>query len=89
MGINHTIPNRPLKPFRSFLAERYRNTGQRKALGKALVEEALEGTITGASAILIDSTDSDKERADAIKGFAKEIANMSGELIVAIAVVAD
>lgn len=89
MGTNPTIPNRRLKPFKSFLKKQYRNTGQRKALRKALVEEALEGTISGASAIVIDTTDTDKERADAIKDFAKEISNMSGELILAVAVAAE
>ena len=45
--------------------------------------------ITGASAIVIDSTSTDEERAKAINDFAEEIANMSGERIVAIAVVTD
>ena len=45
--------------------------------------------ITGASAIVIDSTSTDGERAKAIKDFAEEISNMNGERIVAIAVVTD
>jgi DNA-binding GntR family transcriptional regulator len=50
----------------------------RRALG-ALSEETLEGTITGASAIVIDSTSTDDERTEAINGFAEDIRNMSGE----------
>jgi hypothetical protein len=52
----------------------------------ALSEETLEGTITGASAIVIDSTSTNDERTEAINGFAEDIRNMSGERIVAIAV---
>jgi hypothetical protein len=89
MGVNPTISNRSLKPFKQFVAEHYRESGKRKSSEKALVEERVEKTITDASAIVIDSTDTDKERADAIKGFAKEIANMSGELILAIAIASD
>ena len=43
----------------------------------------------GASAIVIDSTSTDDERAKAVSDFAEEISNMSGERIVAIAVVTD
>jgi hypothetical protein len=42
MGVNHT---RRLKPFKSFLTERYRNAGQQRALGKALNEEQSEDTL--------------------------------------------
>ena len=65
-----------LKPFK--LPERLRGTRQGRALG-ALSEETLEGTITGASAIVIDSTSTDDERTEAINGFAEDIRNMSGE----------
>jgi hypothetical protein len=80
---------RPLKPFKHFLPERLRGTRQGRALGKALSEETLEGTITGASAIVIDSTATDDERAKAINDFVEYISNMDGERIFAIAVVSD
>ena len=54
-----------------------------------MTEETFEMTITQASAIVIDSTSTDEERAKAINDFAEDIANMSGERIVAIAVVSD
>jgi hypothetical protein len=77
-----------LKPFKHFLPERLRGTRQGRALG-ALSEETLEETITGASAIVIDSTSTDDERTEAINDFAEDIRNMRGERIVAIAVVSD
>jgi hypothetical protein len=77
-----------LKPFRHFLPRRLRRTRQGRALG-ALSEETLEGTITGASAIVIDSPSTDDERTEVINDFAEDIRNMSGERIVAIAVVWD
>jgi hypothetical protein len=89
MGVNHTMPNRRLKPFKQFLAERFRTSGQRQALGKALNEETLEQTITGATAIVIDSATTDDERAKAISDFAADIESMRGERIFAIAVVSD
>ena len=48
-----------------------------------MAEETLDLAITGASAIVIDSTSTDEQRAKAISDFAEEIANMSGERIVA------
>jgi hypothetical protein len=39
MGVHYT---RGLKPFKSFLPERYRDARQKRALGKALSEEVLE-----------------------------------------------
>jgi hypothetical protein len=77
-----------LKPFKHFLPERLRGTRQGRALG-ALSEETLEQTITGASAIVIDSTSTDDERTEAINDFAEDIRNMSGERIVAIAAASD
>jgi len=77
-----------LKPFKHFLPERLRGTRQGRALG-ALSEETLEGTITGASAIVIDSTSTNDERTEAINGFAEDIRNMSGERIIAVAVASD
>ena len=56
--------------------------------GKHWGKHAIEMAITGTSAIVIDSTSTDGERAKAIKDFAEEISNMSGERIVAIAVAA-
>ena len=86
---NHIISKRRLKPFKQFLPECFSGTRQREALGKKLNEEALDWAITGASAIVIDSALTDEERAKAINDFAEDIANMSGERIVAIAVVTD
>ena len=89
MRVNHTIPKRPLRPFKSFVPERYRSKPQERPLGRVMTEETFEMTITQASAIVIDSTSTDEERAKAINDFAEDIANMSGERIVAIAVVSD
>ena len=86
---DHIISKRRLKPFSRFLSERLQSSEQWQALGKKLNEEAIEMAITGASAIVIDSTSTDEERAKAINDFAEDIANMSGERIVAIAIVSD
>ena len=86
---DHIAPNRRLKPFKHFLPARLGNTRQREALGKKLTEETLDWAITEASAIVIDSTSTDEERAKAINDFAEDIANMSGERIVAIAIVSN
>ena len=37
MEVNHTIPKRRLKPFKRFLAELYRNPGQRRVIGVAAI----------------------------------------------------
>jgi hypothetical protein len=89
MGVNHTIPKRPLRLFKSFVPERYRSKRQERPLGKVMTEGTYEMTITQASAIVIDSTSTDDERAKAINDFAEDIANMNGERIVAIAVASD
>ena len=86
---NHIISKRRLRPFKQFWPECFRGTRQREALGKKLTEETLDLAIIGASAMLIDNALTDDERAKAINDFAKEIANMNGERIVAIAVVTD
>ena len=86
---NHIVSKRRLKPFKQFLPERLQSSGQWQALGKTLNEDAIEMAITGASAIVIDSTSTDEERAKAINDFAEDIANMSGERIVAIAIVSN
>ena len=86
---DHIVPKRRLKPFKLFLPECFHGSGQWQALGKTLNEDAIEMAITGASAIVIDNTSTDEERAKAIKDFAEDIANMSGERIVAIAIVSD
>ena len=83
------ISKRRLKPFSHFLPEHLRSSGQWQALGKTLNEDAIEMAITGASAIAIDRTSTDEERAKAIKDFAEEISNMNGERIVAIAIVSN
>ena len=85
---NHIVSKRRLKPFKQFLPEHLQSSGQWQALGKTLNEDAIEMAITGASAIVIDRTSTDEERAKAINDFAEEIANMNGERIVAIAIVA-
>jgi hypothetical protein len=92
MALKPLKPPRPLKPFRSFLPEPLRRRIQRakKATVKALKEEeTFEGTIKGGSAIVLGSTATDEERADAINGFAEDIGNMDGEKIFALAVVFD
>jgi len=88
MGVNNRMSKQRLKPFKHFLPERFRGTRQGRALG-ALSEGMLEETITGASAIVIDSTSTDDERTEAINVFAEDIRNMRGGRIVAIAVVGD
>jgi hypothetical protein len=45
--------------------------------------------ITGASAVVIASSSTDDERAEAIDSFVEDLSNMSGEYIVAIAVASD
>ena len=59
---DHIVPKRRLRPFKLFLPERFHGSGQRRALD----EDAIEMAITGASAIVIDSTSTDEERATAI-----------------------
>lgn len=86
MKVDYTIPKGRLKPFRQFIAEKSRHN---QFLGKALNEQALYMPITGASAVVIDNTATDEERADAISNFALNISNMNGERILAIAVVCD
>ena len=61
----------------------------RTSIGSAKREETLEATITDAYAIAIDSTSTDDERTEAINDFVEDIRSMSGERIVAIAVVSD
>jgi hypothetical protein len=85
MGVNKRMSKQRLKPFKEFLPERLRGTRQGRAL-RALSEETLEGTINGASAIVIDSTSTDDECTEAINVFAEDMRNMRGGRIVAIAV---
>jgi hypothetical protein len=59
---------------------------QAKVLGKALKEESLEGTVTGASAVVFDSASTDDERIKAINEFIEDISKMSGDRFFAIAV---
>jgi hypothetical protein len=76
MGVNHT---RRLKPFKSFLTERYRNAGQQRALGKALNEEQSDDTvISDAASITIGGELSPNEQETMIDGFIKHIKAMSG-----------
>ncbi len=77
---SHIVPKRRLKPFKQFLPECFHGSGQWHALGKTLNEDAIEMAITGASAIVIDSTATDEERVKAINDFAEDIANMSGKI---------
>ena len=88
MEVNNRMSKQRLKPFRHFLPRHLRRTRQGRALG-ALSEETLEGTITGASAIVIDSTSTDDECTEAIDVFAEDMRNMRGGRIVAIAVASD
>ena len=68
MGVNNRMAKQRLKPFRHFLPERFRGTRQGRALG-ALSEETQEGTITGASAIVIGNCQlrCPQPKADAMK----------------------
>ena len=84
---NQIVPRRRLKPFKQFLPGCFRGRRQWEAFGKRLTEETLDSAITGAAAIVIDSTSTDEERAKAISDFAEEISNMNGQRIVAIAIV--
>ena len=84
---NHIISKRRLKPFNQFLPECFRRHTIKGSLGQKLTEETLDWAITGASGIVIDSALTEDERVKAINDFAKEIANMNGERIVAIAIV--
>ena len=77
---SHIVSKRRLKPFKQFLPECFHGSGQWHALGKTLNEDAIEMAITGASAIVIDSTATDEERVKAINDFAEDIANMSGKI---------
>ena len=89
MGVTHTTPKRPLKPFRAFLPERLRGKLRGRTSGKRLREETLEGTITGGSAIVIGSTATDDERGTAIDEFVEDINDMEGEKIFPLAVAFD
>ena len=89
MAVNHTPPKRPLKPFRAFLPESLRGKLKGRTSGRSLKEETLEGTIIGGSAIVIGSTATDDERANAINGFAEDVSDMEGEKIFAFAVAFD
>ena len=57
--INRIISKRRLKPFKQFLPGCFRGTREREAFGKKLTEETLDSAITGASAMVIDSTSTD------------------------------
>jgi hypothetical protein len=89
MGPNQSTSRQPLKPFRYFLPEHLRHRRRGKALGTALNEETLEGTVTGASVIVIHSNSTNEERNAAIKEFFDDLKSMDGERIVAIAVASD
>jgi hypothetical protein len=87
MEVSHTRPKRPLKPFKQFLPESFRGSGQPRALGNAL-SEAVDMNITAASNIVIPSNATDQEREDLIYSFFEDISNMSGRIF-AIAVACD
>jgi hypothetical protein len=82
-------PPHPLKPFRSFLPDRSRRLRRKKPLGEAYQEEATEGNITDAVALVLVSTLTKEEREEALRGFIKELSAMPGDQIVAIAVASD
>jgi hypothetical protein len=92
MGVNHTIPKRPLKPFRQFLPESFRDARQARASGNALKEEAFEesndAVITDAATVFIGSELSLTERKSLKDGFVDDIREMcdDGRSLVAIAV---
>jgi hypothetical protein len=91
MGGNHTKQKRRLKPFKHFVAERFRGTRQWRASGNALneaIEESDDAVITDAASVIIGSELSASERKSLSDGFVSDIKQMckSGRSIVAIAV---
>jgi hypothetical protein len=89
MGVDHTIQRRPLKPFKHFLAERFRSSGQRRALGNALSEGVEESRgITDATSVIIGSDLPVEERNSLSDGFVNYIEEMceAGHSVMAIAV---
>ena len=79
-------PPTPLRPFRSFLPDRFRRKRSAVWLPGKLTEETMQGIIKGGSAIVIGVKTTDDERAEAIEGFVEDIGNMEGEKIFALAV---
>ena len=95
MSVNHTIPNRRLKPFKQFLAENCRGARKARPFGKTLREETPEESddtvITGAATTIIGSELSAKERKSMVDGFIKDVNALSDEgySVIAMAVALD
>jgi hypothetical protein len=72
MGVNHTIPKQPLKPFRHFLPESFCGTRRGRASVNALnrvIEESNDTDITDATSIIIGSELPLSERRLLVDGF--------------------
>jgi hypothetical protein len=89
MTLKRLKPPRPLRPFRSFLPDRFRRKRPAVRLPGKLNEETMQGIIKGGSAIVIGNKTTENERAAAIDGFVDDISNMEGEKIFALAVAFD
>jgi hypothetical protein len=95
MGVNHTIPKRPLKPFREFLPESLRGTRRGRAsanvLNEAIGGEPNDTDITDAASVIIGRELTRSERKSLIDGFVNYIEEMCeiGSTVMATAVALD
>ena len=86
MVTNLANTKRGLKPFRQFMRERFDHAGGKRAIGRGINEEAVEMTGTATAAIILANDLTPNERQDIIDGFAADIADMTGERVVVVAV---
>ena len=86
MVTNQARYKRGLKPFRQFLSERFNPAGNKRAIGRVINEEAVEMTGTATAAIILANDLTPNERQEIIDGFAEDIADMSGQRVVVVAV---
>jgi len=86
MVTNQVNTKRGLKPFRQFIRERFDQAGNKRAIDRVINEEAVEMTGTATAAIILPNDLTPNERQDLIDGFAADIAEMSGQRVVVVAV---
>ena len=86
MVTNQANTKRGLKPFRQFMRERFNSAGDKRAIGRGINEEAVEMTGTATAAIILANDLTPEERQDIIDRFAADIADMSGQRVVVVAV---
>jgi len=86
MVTNQVNTKRGLKPFRQFIRERFDQAGNKRAIDRVINEEAVEMTGTATAAIILANDLTPNERQDLIDGFAADIAEMSGQRVVVVAV---